>query len=605
MHIFMPADTRAALGDGATRCDSVALLQQKFPFIDTTRTIKPHHRIALDQFLPDGPADLNDLRAEARRDARPNLRRPNPNRERRGQDLLAALAPFTREVAAHALPLDDSWQKAIPTSRRRTLTLSTASRLIVGHANGVIENSGLTLHRTHGVPIIPGAAVKNTARRASLEYDYSPEELADLFGTAKQSARIAFLAALPAAGSSPILEYEISTPHYKDYYGGAPGNAHAPDTENPNIVVFPAVAEGERFDFAIVLTRPTGDAARDDELLNQAESLLHEGLTQHGIGAKTSAGHGYFTPDSAKFGKPTAANAVFFMLLTPAITAGARQDRAEVRVASIRGQLRQIYRMLGATPTDEHALFGGIGRNLPPAHPKRNKPVASAIALRLERIAPPAENDQPHVLFCPHNPNYGSRPAVPRRAIFKLAWRDRFVLADPSAAASRAKAFQRVLDTWLLLGGLGCRSTRAAGSVWKIKPGKPPTLLQFTPDEFTQVVRNLTLPATLRVTVLDRVIPPAGVEECEFLRGIATDTVNGNGPGLFSGDPLGFIAPGRNPSRKVSPLKLKIGVFSDGYRLIATWDDRNGRGGDLKAAITAMVAHGKRLGTLLAASGLP
>ncbi len=589
MPIFLPADTRATLGEGANRCESIALLQQKFPFIDPDGVIKQHHRVALDLFLNNGPADLEQLRRNARTEAN----NQNPRRAASGAAMATALDSILPRTTASAIQLNVAWLEAIPKTHRRQLTLTTASRLIVGHANGVIENSGLTLHRTHGFPLIPGSAVKNVALRASLQgYDYSDADRNDLFGSQSFASRISYLDAVPAEGTTPILEFDISTPHYPDYYSGNRRNPNALDTENPVPVVFPAVAAGSSFTFTVVLHRPTGDANRDAYLLDQAEVLLHEGLTTLGVGAKTASGHGYFNPDLEQFEPSTTGHTVVFRLLTPAITAGANQAHPELRVASIRGQLRQIYRMLGATPTEEHALFGGIGRNLPPQDPKHNLPVASAISLRLERITGGAQKVS--TALCPHDRRKGERAAIPGGTTYKLVWRDRFATCDRQAAAARARVFSRVLRTWLLLGSVGCRSTRAAGSVAMINPQDRSTIA-FQPGQFNELLGPLNLPDTLRVAVLGE--PKQNPEE---LRAIATDTVNGTGRGTIRGDALGFVGNGR----KVSPLKLKVGYFTDGYRLIAIWDNRHGRGGDLNDAIRMLNQRNKALGGLLSACSL-
>jgi hypothetical protein len=93
----------------------------------------------------------------------------------------------------------------------------------------------------------------------------------------------------------------------------------------------------------------------------------------------------------------------------------------------------------------------------------------------------------------------------------------------------------------------------------------------------------------------------------ETLREIATDTVKGPGrntgatKGLLAGNPLGFAS---GQERKASPLKLKVGRYADGYRLIAVADNRDGRGGDLPAAIRALQQRQKPLADLLIQAGL-
>jgi len=97
-------------------------------------------------------------------------------------------------------------------------------------------------------------------------------------------------------------------------------------------------------------------------------------------------------------------------------------------------------------------------------------------------------------------------------------------------------------------------------------------------DEFKDKLAALPIPLSVRVRILDRVeLDP------EKLRRIATDTVRGPGrntgaiKGLLPGDRLALPIV-RNES---VALRLKVGRFADGYRLIGSLMIENGRGGDL------------------------
>lgn len=177
-----------------------------------------------------------------------------------------------------------------------------------------------------------------------------------------------------------------------------------------------------------------------------------------------------------------------------------------------------------------------------------------------------------------------------------------------SSATGTESDLRRVLQAWVLLGSLGARSTRAAGSVWRV--GKP-----LSVREFEAAVNSLwprqKLPDYIKVKVLRQ---PTLEEsqtwpqeiETERLRAIATDlkelrTAHG---GTFG---YAFREDGKS-YRKTSPLRLKIGQFTTGeeveHRLIAIWDDREGRGGKLKDAIHEQ-ADGKLIGRLLKAALCP
>jgi CRISPR type III-B/RAMP module RAMP protein Cmr6 len=91
---------------------------------------------------------------------------------------------------------------------------------------------------------------------------------------------------VPALGK---LELDVVTCHHGEYYRGNPAFASAPDSEEPVPVLFPAVASGHVFTFAVHKLRT---ASADD--LQRARAWLHTGLQTFGLGAKTSAGYGWF-----------------------------------------------------------------------------------------------------------------------------------------------------------------------------------------------------------------------------------------------------------------------------------------------------------------------
>jgi len=99
---------------------------------------------------------------------------------------------------------------------------------------------------------------------------------------------VSFLPAYPRVSPVPDLELDVVTPHHQKYYGA---NAElempvALDTENPIPVVFPAVAAGHIFAFAVI--------GKDRDLVQKAREWLRGGLQIFGIGAKTAAGYGWF-----------------------------------------------------------------------------------------------------------------------------------------------------------------------------------------------------------------------------------------------------------------------------------------------------------------------
>jgi CRISPR type III-B/RAMP module RAMP protein Cmr6 len=112
--------------------------------------------------------------------------------------------------------------------------------------------------------------------------------------TLKQHAgSVAFLPAYPWSEKAehrptPDLELDVVTCHHPDYYQGK--LPVATDTENPIPVVFPAVAPGHVFAFAVLPLRGCNDALRQ-----HARTWLKTGLEVFGLGAKTAAGYGWFS----------------------------------------------------------------------------------------------------------------------------------------------------------------------------------------------------------------------------------------------------------------------------------------------------------------------
>ena len=81
------------------------------------------------------------------------------------------------------------------------------------------------------------------------------------------------------------LELDILTCHHQDYYKD-PRKEFAPDTEEPNPVVFPTVSRGLIFAFAVL--------GKDTDSAHAVREWLKSGLNVYGLGGKTSAGYGWF-----------------------------------------------------------------------------------------------------------------------------------------------------------------------------------------------------------------------------------------------------------------------------------------------------------------------
>lgn len=288
-----------------------------------------------------------------------------------------------------------------------------------------------------------------------------------------------------------------------------------------------------------------------------------------------------------------------FEILTPCFCAGISKLRPEMRIASIRGQLRWWARVLYGTGSPEYAFFGGIHgtKHVRPGSTDKypDEGVASSFKFGLTATAdnaPPAD-----ACLVPHKHQQSGfwAMALPIGNSFSLEWTPQLHPAFRDRADqlidghTRQHRLEQIIRAWLLLGGLGRRITRAAGSVW-------PLSYAPTTDEFQTAVTALSLNPHVKVAVLSAVNSDA-----EALRDIADETVHGLRRGNIRGDPLGYVD---RRDRKASPLRLKVGRFADGFRLIAIWDGRNQRGGSMTKCIAALRAgFGRELGDLLQAAG--
>lgn len=204
------------------------------------------------------------------------------------------------------------------------LQLQTGSRLIIGLGNTSVYETDITLHHIYGLPYIPASAIKGVVRSYFIKtffgHTKQDEQKAEkhpfyniIFGSTSKQGSAIFIDAFPA--SVPCIEPDIINVHHKKYYseGKMPS-----DTETPTPIIFLTVGSGDfdgnpmKFKFYIgakntpnhklsdienfaVFQRKIQKKFRDDaRLIDFLHFLLKDALKNHGIGAKTSVGYGYF-----------------------------------------------------------------------------------------------------------------------------------------------------------------------------------------------------------------------------------------------------------------------------------------------------------------------
>jgi CRISPR-associated protein Cmr6 len=168
-------------------------------------------------------------------------------------------------------------------------------RLVIGLGNSSPLETGLTLHRTYGVPIIPGSALKGIA--ASSIADRKEREL--LFGGTDDAGFVTCHDAWILPGSLTSTKQgllcDVITPHHSHYYdgkhysgGSRQGQIIPPtDLDDPNPVSFLSV----RGRFHIVLT--CEDPSADGKAwLRRARDILLAVLKDSGVGGKGASGYG-------------------------------------------------------------------------------------------------------------------------------------------------------------------------------------------------------------------------------------------------------------------------------------------------------------------------
>lgn len=164
-------------------------------------------------------------------------------------------------------------------------------RMVIGTGNENVLETAVTLHRTYGVPYLPGSALKGlTASFARKYYGAThwrkeSREYRLVFGNTDESGCVIFFDALPFY-EKHLLRRDVLTPHHPKYY--QPGSTVPPaDWDDPIPVPFLS-ASGE---YLVVLAAPSGGEA----WLQAVFGMLKEALVELGIGAKTSSGYGRLT----------------------------------------------------------------------------------------------------------------------------------------------------------------------------------------------------------------------------------------------------------------------------------------------------------------------
>lgn len=183
------------------------------------------------------------------------------------------------------------WSKKLEQHASIIGEATTLAPLVVGLGSASVLETSLSLHRTFGVPFIPGSALKGltaafTRRRVAdwgewskgNPHSYEPGEAYTIaFGTQQSAGYVSFYDALWIPGAAP-LHREVMTPHHPQYQTGSLAPT---DFDSPTPVPFISAAGS----FLVALGGPVEWTQRIFEILTLA-------LAEEGVGAKTSSGYG-------------------------------------------------------------------------------------------------------------------------------------------------------------------------------------------------------------------------------------------------------------------------------------------------------------------------
>jgi len=196
------------------------------------------------------------------------------------------------------------WKQEID---HKELTTSTVlqtpekSRLIVGLGTENVLETGIRLHHTYGMPILPGSALKGLAahycdqvwgeQESKFKNDGEYHQL--LFGTTDESGCIIFHDGWLTPDSPSPLKLDVMTPHHPKWLDGS-----EPPTDFDSPIPVPFLSVAGRFHVAVSWYGPASDKAvswRD-----MAMTCLRDALFNWGIGGKTTSGYGVFDEEKWK-----------------------------------------------------------------------------------------------------------------------------------------------------------------------------------------------------------------------------------------------------------------------------------------------------------------
>ncbi len=243
----------------------------------------------------------------------------------------------------------------------RTETATASGRLSVGLGGEAVLETALTLHRTYGVPYIPGSALKGLASSYAhrrLEGDSwrkGNEAHNIMFGDTKSAGYVTFFDALYVPGSGhqhKPLWPDVITVHHPNYYQG---NEPPADWDSPTPVSFLS-ATGK---YLLAIGGP-------EQWVEKAFEILALALAEEGIGAKTSSGYGRMEIDGMGSIAVAAGGSATKAVITDPEQAIVEQFRTELNqmaLAKVAGQIEAVakrWQALDISPSQKSLIAQAI-----------------------------------------------------------------------------------------------------------------------------------------------------------------------------------------------------------------------------------------------------
>ena len=197
------------------------------------------------------------------------------SREKRNLLSAAIVAADNPDLVSLCKSAFTRWEKSLPELTAAN-DFKTEARLIVGLGSENVLETGIRLHHTYGIPVIPGSALKGLAahychevwgqlaadddapieskrfRRDWVEENYEYHRL--LFGTTDDSGCVIFHDAWLKPDSPNPLVMDVMTPHHPKWLDGA-----VPPTDFDSPVPVPFVSVAGTFRIAVSWHGPVSE----------------------------------------------------------------------------------------------------------------------------------------------------------------------------------------------------------------------------------------------------------------------------------------------------------------------------------------------------------